>query len=272
MLDSSDIFISEANIEQPRRVLVLVPSRFASTRFPGKPLAKILDKTMVEWVFKNCAKAENLDQQTAPKFETYIVTDSQEIEEEVKSFGGRALRVDDDVISGTERIYLAWERNFKDQDFDLVINVQGDEPLLNEKDLLEIANFHLNSNFDMTTLVHPRTDEEGLKDPNKVKAVYVEETGQCLYFSRSAVPYEREKGELKEWHLHVGVYSFKPKALEKFFHSEPSRLEKIECLEQLRALENGMTIGALKTNKQFMGVDTPEDIGKLESLLGETNG
>ncbi len=267
MLNSSLILFSEANIEHQKRVLVLIPSRFASTRFPGKPLAKILNKSMVEWVFQNCAKAENLDQQTAPKFETYIVTDSDEIEKEVKSFGGRVLRVDDDVVSGTERVYLAWERHLKDKNFDLIINVQGDEPLMDEKDLLEIANYHLNSDFDLVTLVHPRKDREGLNDPNKVKALWVEKTGQCLYFSRSPIPYERENSSLKEWFLHVGVYSFRPDSLTKFFNSEASPYEKIECLEQLRALENQMTIGAVKTKKQFIGVDAPEDIGKLEDLF-----
>ena len=241
------------------RVVILIPARFASSRFPGKPLAMIAGKSMIERVLKNCEDSG---------FPTYVVTDHDGIEEAVKAFGGKVLRVNDDVPSGSERIALAYERFLAQENFDLVINVQGDEPLLKGDILKELANFHLESGFDITTLLRERqTSEEDFKNPNVVKAVYSTASKQCFYFSRQSLPYDRDGGRDYSWFQHIGVYSYKPRALSSFVKLPVSSLEDLEKLEQLRALENQMTLGAILTKQKLIGVDIPHDIQKVEGAL-----
>ena len=241
------------------RVVILIPARFASSRFPGKPLAKISGKSMIERVFANCKDSG---------FPTYVVTDHDGIEKHVKEFGGEVIRVDDDVPSGSERIALAYERFLAKENPELVINVQGDEPLLKGEVLKELAEFHLSSEFDITTLLRERSvKEEDFKNPNVVKAVYSPVSKQCLYFSRQSLPYDRDGGRDYNWYQHIGVYSYRPKALAAFVKLPMARLEDLEKLEQLRALENQMTLGAILTNQKLIGVDVPDDIQKVEGVL-----
>lgn len=247
-------------------MLVLIPARYASSRFPGKPLVKIAGKSMIEWVFTHCGQANDLAGETDLSFETVVVTDDERIEQCVQEFGGRVVRVDDDVISGTERIYFAYKRHFSQQSFDLVINVQGDEPLLKADDLITLANFHLKSDFDLVTLVKKQTDQELIQNPNVVKALWEEKTKKCHYFSRAPIPYDRS-GTREWWYSHVGVYAFRTQALEEFCSSPPSYYECLESLEQLRALGLGLSIGAIPTERTLIGVDTPEDIEKLDGVL-----
>lgn len=243
------------------KVVVLIPSRFASSRFPGKPLAKIAGKTMVERVYTNCCKSG---------FDTYVVTDHDGIEETVKSFGGKVLRVDDDVPSGSERIALAYERYLAKDSVDLVINVQGDEPLLSGEVLKTLADFHLKSKFDIATLLRERkASEEDFHEKNVVKGVFSPASNQCLYFSRGSLPVSRDNKTDYSWFQHIGVYSYRPKALADFVKLPVSTLEDLEKLEQLRALENGMTIGAVLTTERLIGVDTPDDVKKVEGALSE---
>lgn len=250
-----------------KSVLILIPARFASTRFPGKPLTMIAGKTMISRVLDNCLKAShaNID------FESFVVTDDIQVETHIKSFSQNVVRVDDDVISGTLRIELAYARYFKDKKYDLVINVQGDEPLLEGSDLARLAEFHLSKNFDITTLVKKNTGFDSVfQDPNKVKVAMSETTGAAFYFSRAPIPYKRDVDlnlANDYWFLHIGVYSYKPDALTNFSKAAISRLEDLEKLEQLRALEMGMTIGALETKSVVMGVDHPEDVKKVEGVL-----
>lgn len=249
------------------RVLTLIPARYASSRFPGKPLALISKKSMIQRVYENCASAVSDD----IEFISAVVTDDDRIEEHVNSFGGRVLRVDDDVQSGSERISLAYERYFEHEKVDLIVNVQGDEPLL-KSDLLEnIAHFHLEQDYDIATVVKRVKGLDGdFLDPNKVKAVFSPEIGKCHYFSRASIPFDRDKNNVDtHWFLHVGVYSYRPQKLKEFCSAGVSRLENLEKLEQLRALELGMSIGAIETNAMLLGVDTPEDIKRLEGVLGE---
>ena len=242
-------------------VVVLIPARFGSSRFPGKPLAQIAGRSMIERVYTNCK---------ASGFETAVVTDNEEIETHVKSFGGIVLRVDDDVPSGSERIALAYQRFFENTKADLVINVQGDEPLLQGDVLKELAEFHLKSSYPITTLLRARkVSEEDFKNPNVVKAIWSEPTKQCLYFSRQSLPYDRDGGRDYNWYQHIGVYSYRPEALLAFVKMPMSKLEDLEKLEQLRALENGYSLGAILTTQKLMGVDVPEDIKKVEGVLGE---
>lgn len=240
--------------------VVLIPARYQSSRFPGKPLAPIAGKSMIERVYTQAARSG---------FESYVVTDDGRIEEHVKSFGGKVLRVDDDVPSGSERIALAYQRFLKSKaGVEFVVNVQGDEPLLNGEVLKELVSFHQNSTFDVTTLVRPRSRSEAdWTNPNVVKAV-LGLAGRCSYFSRASVPFERD-GATAPWHQHIGVYCYRVKALEAFVRLPVSPLENLEKLEQLRGLENGLSFGALATGQRLIGVDTPEDIKRVEEALRE---
>ncbi len=248
------------------RVLVLIPARYASSRFPGKPLAKISKKSMIQRVYENCLGIKDQLEHSVVS----VVTDDSRIEDHVKGFGGEVVRVDDDVASGSERIALALERFYSNQEWDFVINVQGDEPLIESNLLSRLAEYHSNSRFDLATVVKPFSGhEEEHSDSNKVKAIYSPVKGQCLYFSRAKLPYYRDDVKAQDWFLHIGIYSFRPKALKEFCKLEGSYYENIEKLEQLRALENGYTIGAVTTDMTLMGVDVPEDIAKLEGVLRE---
>lgn len=244
------------------KVLILIPARFASSRFPGKPLAKIGNKTMIQTVYENCIQSG---------FKACVVTDSSEIEDHVNSIGGLVRRVDDDVPSGSVRIKLAYERYFKDENFELLINVQGDEPLLKADELKRLAEFHLSSKFDIATLVRPmEPSDEGFNDPNKVKVIYSEKKGICHYFSRASIPFTRdESSPLKQWFLHIGVYSYLPESLVEFGNNDLGYYEDLEKLEQLRALELGMNIGAVTTNRELIGIDTPEDLIKLAGVTND---
>jgi 3-deoxy-manno-octulosonate cytidylyltransferase (CMP-KDO synthetase) len=241
------------------REVILIPARFSSTRFPGKPLKKIAGETMISRVFFNCIESG---------FSTYVVTDNDEIENHVHSFGGKVLRVNDDVPSGSERIALAFHRFLKNEKPDFIINVQGDEPLLRGQVLRDLVEFHKSSPFDITTLIRERSSvDEDFNNPNVVKAVFSKTNGQCLYFSRQSLPYNREGGKDFSWYQHIGVYSYRPKALLTFVKLPLGKLEDLEKLEQLRALENQMSIGAIMTTQKLIGVDVPEDILKVEGVL-----
>ena len=253
-----------------KRILILIPARFASTRFPGKPLAKIHGISMIQRVLTNCSKANAL----GVEFTSYVVTDDQKIEDHIKSFSSNVVRVDDEVISGSLRIQLAYERFFEKENFDLVINVQGDEPLLEPSDLVALALFHLKNSFDMATLVKKKFGfSDQFLDSNKVKVVMSEETGRAFYFSRAQIPFKRDvhlKSDIYDyWFLHIGVYSFTPNALKKFSCRTETRLENLEKLEQLRALEMGLSIGAHQVEGEAIGVDSPEDITKVEEVLND---
>ncbi len=239
--------------------LILVPARFGSSRFPGKPLTKIHGKPMIQYVAQNCQ---------ASGFDYAIVTDNDEIEQTVKSFGGNVVRVNDNVTTGSERIALAYQRYFADKNYKFIINVQGDEPLLTGDIIQGIGNSHKNSHFDVYTALKRREyHEEGFNNPNIVKCVKSEVNNQCLYFSRAAIPYARD-GEKHHWYHHIGVYSYRVEALLKFVQMEETHYERIEKLEQLRLLENELTIGALDIEVELIGVDTPEDVAKIEGVIG----
>lgn len=243
-------------------VLILIPARYASTRFPGKPLAQIDGKSMVQRVVENCQKTG---------FECCVVTDNEEIEAHVRSFG-HVCRVDDDVSSGSERIALAYERYYRQhgKEFSYIINVQGDEPLIESQLLQNLAAFHKGHPYDIATVIKrisiDNHDEAEFRDPNRVKTIWSKESGQCHYFSRSPIPFNRS-GELKFWNLHIGVYCYKVESLFKFLSLEHTLLDRTEQLEQLRALDHGMTIGAIETSHQLVGVDCLEDIKKVEGVL-----
>lgn len=246
-----------------QNALVLIPSRFASTRFPGKPLALIAGKPMVQRVYEGCAHLKNAH--------VCVVTDNDEIEKCVKNFGGNVVRVDDDVVSGSERIYLAYERFFSKQKFDLIVNVQGDEPLIQNNLLTDLIKFHSAGVFDVATVLRPmKQNDESFLDPNKVKSIFESASGKCHYFTRASVPYNRSKVADAKWFLHIGIYSYRPSALSSFCKLAQSENEKLESLEQLRLLDNGFSIGAILSDARLAGVDSPEDIKYVEGVLNES--
>jgi len=238
--------------------LILVPARFGSSRFPGKPLAKIHQKPMIHYVVQNCIDSG---------FDYAVVTDNDDIEASVKQMGGNVVRVDDDVPSGSERIALAFQRYYADKNYEYIINVQGDEPLLKGELIKQVGLSHESHPYDIFTAIKPRiSTEEDFKNPNIVKAVFCENSNQCLYFSRQSIPFSREAEDF-QWYQHIGIYSYRKEALEKFVSKPMSHLENLEKLEQLRALENGLTLGATKLNVNLIGVDTPEDLVRIEGVL-----
>jgi len=243
------------------RGLVLIPARYQSSRFPGKPLALIAGVSMIERVYQQVLKS-GLD--------CAVVTDDDRIEQHVRGFQGQVVRVDDDVPSGTERIALAYQRFFKQKNqYDLVLNFQGDEPLFDGKEVLKLYEFHKSSSFDITTMVRERKQsEEDFKNLNVVKAILTRQN-QCLYFTRAGAPLARDVADMSNvnWWQHVGIYSYQASALERFVTLPMAYLENLEKLEQLRALENGMTIGAIVTKVASHGVDIPQDIKKVEEVI-----
>lgn len=233
---------------------------------------------MIQRVYDNCQEA-NLSlppkflegYRSTPfnlKFDTYVVTDSNEIEKHLLELNGKVCRVDDEVSTGSERVFLAFKRHFSHKGYDLVVNMQGDEPLLNGLELRRLSIFHLENGGDMATLIRRRNNlDQDFFSKNVVKVIYSEVSGKCLYFSRAQIPYFVDDKLPSEWYQHIGIYSYKIDALEKFSQAPQGYYEKRESLEQLRALEIGLTIKGLITDAKLIGVDTKEDIAKVERAL-----
>jgi 3-deoxy-manno-octulosonate cytidylyltransferase (CMP-KDO synthetase) len=255
-------------------VLILIPARFASVRLPGKPLIDLCGRSLIARVAdiaKACADELEKKQIQA---QWAVVCDHRKVEEHCQSLGLSVVRVDDDVPSGSERLYRAYQRYFAEQSFSLILNIQGDEPLLKVADLVNLVSEHLSApEREMMTLVHPFALSSGLDsistNPNRVKVAFSEESGQCLYFSRAPIPFVREERDRTQGrgHLHIGVYSYQPRALEKFCKAPEGRLERLERLEQLRAMELGMRLYARVIDYEPQGVDTPEDKALVEGVL-----
>ena len=239
------------------KILVLIPARYQSMRFPGKPLANIAGKSLIHRVWDNlCTDKEKLD--------VYVVTDDEKIEKHVLEFGGRVYRIDNNVLTGTDRVYLCYKNYLQNKGNPFIVNVQGDEPFIKGRDVIELTKFHEKSNFDITTFVHSKGSLKDIQDPNQVKVAYTEETCECHYFSRSMIPFSHEKAL---FFLHVGIYCFTPQSLEQMSMFGPSPLEKSEKLEQLRAIENGMRIGAMAMETPSLSVDSPKDIINIERIV-----
>jgi 3-deoxy-manno-octulosonate cytidylyltransferase (CMP-KDO synthetase) len=230
----------------------VIPARFGSTRFPGKPLAPIAGKPMIQWVYERASRANQLD-------EVLVATDDERILEAVRRFGGKACMTSRNHRCGTERLAeVAGSRPAE-----LYVNIQGDEPLLNPSDLdaLVVA-LKDDSRADMTTLKYPIASPEDVADPNVVKVV-TDAAGFALYFSRSPVPYCASCGESRpapRHFKHIGVYGYRRAILLRLAGLAPSVLEQTEGLEQLRALENGVRMRVVLACSDTISVDRPEDI------------
>ena len=237
------------------KAIIVIPARYASSRFPGKPLAQIRGKPLVEWVYEGAS-------QSKLAYRTVVATDHEKILECVKAFGGEAILTPVDCASGTDRVAEA-VKLLKDES-ELIINVQGDEPLI-RGDIIDTVIEQLKEVDAIVTLKRRITDMEEYTDPNVVKVV-CDTSGFALYFSRSPIPYMRNHGVS---YKHIGIYGYRRQLLFKFVSLPPGTLEKTEGLEQLRAIENGIPIKVIETEYEAIGVDVPEDIFKVERVLGE---
>jgi len=245
-------------------IVAIIPARYASVRFPGKPLVMIRNKPMIQWVYERTKKAIE---------EVYIATDDERIFNVVKNFGGKVVMTSADHKSGTDR--CAEAANFIEKKsgkpIDIVVNVQGDEPFINPQQIKLICQAFDDNKVEIATLAKKITNTEILFDENKVKVVF-DNQNFALYFSRSPIPYLRGK-EKSSWinyethFLHVGMYAFRKNTLMKITKLEQTKLEKFESLEQLRWLENNFKIKVLITEYDSFGIDTPEDLEKLNNFL-----
>ena len=237
------------------KFLGVIPSRYASTRLEGKPLKDICGHTMIEWVYKR-TKLSNLD-------DVVVATDDERIFNEVERFGGKAVLTRKDHENGTSRIAEVCD---KYQDYDVIVNVQGDEPLI-EPDMINsiIDSFKNDSTISMSTLKYKIDTMEEIENPNYVKVI-TDRHGYALYFSRSVIPYPR-KMDMKNYYKHVGIYGYKRDFVVKYAKMEPTPLEKSESLEQLRALENGYRIKVMETPHKIIGVDTQEELEKVREYI-----
>lgn len=240
------------------KILCVIPARYASTRLPGKPLADIAGKPMIQRVYERACLAARPD-------EVLVATDHETVYQAVRSFGGAVMMTSKDHATGTDRLAEV-ARQYPG--VDVIINVQGDEPLI-EPDIIDdlAAAFDKDPGLMMATLRTPLTDEVEMHNPNQVKVV-TDLAGYALYFSRSLVPYPRLKGEAAVY-KHIGIYAYRRDFLLRYAGMPSTPLERSESLEQLRALENGYKIKVLTTEFQFVGVDTPEDLAKVNEIYQE---
>lgn len=239
------------------RVLCVIPARYDSTRLPGKPLADIAGKPMIQRVYERAATAK------LPEL-VVVATDDTRVLAAMESFGGKALMTAKDHPTGTDR--LAEVAGVYDN-YDVIINVQGDEPLIAPEiiDALAVA-FTEEPELKMATVMTEIEDAEK-NNPNNVKVV-TDKNGYALYFSRSLIPYPRTAGVVPVY-KHIGIYAYRRDFLLAYAKMQPTPLEQSESLEQLRALENGYRIKVIKTDCKFVGVDTPEDLARVNAIYKE---
>jgi 3-deoxy-manno-octulosonate cytidylyltransferase (CMP-KDO synthetase) len=242
-----------------KTIVAVIPARYDSVRFPGKPLEKILGVPMIERVYNKV--------RSFGKFSKIVVaTDDKRIFDNVRSFGGEVVMPSGECRSGTDRV---WEV-VKELNNDAVVNIQGDEPLISEKLLSEIYNKLAEDDTHVVTAAFFNESFKDFQSENVVKTLF-SKNGKALYFSRAPVPHCTSEDFLGFYH-HVGIYGYNNVDLEKFVNLEESNMEKLERLEQLRFLENGINITVIKTDYRSLGVDTPEDIIKIENILkGSSN-
>jgi len=236
------------------RTVAVIPARYGSSRFPGKVLAPLAGKPMIQYVYE-LARASVADA-------CLVAVDDERVAAAVRGFGGKAVMTDPALPSGTDRICAA----LRGIDADIVVNVQGDEPLLPTSVINELIELMRRPEaYPMATVAVPG-DRTVLANPNKVKVV-TDASHRALYFSRSMIPYLREGGADMPVYLHWGIYAYRREVLERFVKLPTGNLENCEKLEQLRALENGIPIQVLFSNLESVGVDTPEDLARAEARL-----
>jgi len=241
-------------------IYVIIPARYAAKRFPGKPLALWQGRPLIQHVYASACKS------SLPRA-IVVATDDERIAEAVRAFGGKVVMTAKDHPSGTDRLAEAANLlGLKAQD--IIVNVQGDMPHFHPEIIAEVSRPLLeNPLLPMSTLAQKITLKEEITDPNCVKVVFTP-TGKALYFSRAPIPYDRDKKGIT-YYKHLGIYGYRKVFLDKFVKLEQTPLEKIEKLEQLRALEHGYPIFVAETKHTAIDVNVPEDLEKLEKMMGE---
>jgi 3-deoxy-manno-octulosonate cytidylyltransferase (CMP-KDO synthetase) len=234
---------------------IILPARYGSTRFPGKPLAVIAGRPLIEWVYRRAREVRGASH-------LVVATDDERIAAVVRTFGGDVVMSRADHATGTDRVAEV----ARSLDADVIVNLQGDEPVF-DPGMVEdmVARLAAEADLDIVTACHPITERSELANPNAVKVV-IDGRGRALYFSRAPIPsgaLEGEGGALR----HVGVYAFRRAALERFASLPATPLEASERLEQLRALENGMSIGVVRLERATVGVDVPDDVKNVEKEI-----
>jgi len=244
------------------RIIGVIPARYKSSRLEGKPLADIHGKSMVQHVYECAMRSTCLD-------EVVVATDDQRIFRVVESFGAKVVMTSVDHRSGTDRVAEA----VRGMDADVIVNIQGDEPMLDPAMLAEVVDpFRSGASPDVVTLKKRVTHESEFADPGVVKVV-TDPAGYALYFSRSLIPYPRQRTARFAVFEHLGLYAYTRSALMRLAGLPSSELEEIESLEQLRALENGIRILVIETasRREMLSVDTQADLERARELMGEVN-
>lgn len=246
------------------KMIGVIPARYASTRFPGKPLEKIDGRPMIQWVIEGARQSRLVN-------EIIVATDDQRIAEAATVLGCQAVMTDSNLPSGSDRIFAA----VKEMNIDVVVNIQGDEPLITGELIDSLAQAFINQpRLEMATLGHPLSDEE-LTSMNAVK-VLLNQQNEAIYFSRLPIPYSRHSSKEVDASAvclkHVGMYAYRKDFLATFCQTPPCAIEKAESLEQLRALFLGAKIKVIPVSEASLGVDTPEDLKKVEEFLRRKHG
>lgn len=238
-----------------KRIVAVIPARFGSSRFPGKPLALICGKPMIQRVYEVVSSVNRLS-------DCYVATDDERIYQCVTSFGGKAI-LTGDFSCGTDRVEWA-SRNI---DCDIVINVQGDEPLIKREMIETLISAFDDPSVQMATLKKEMNNDDS-SNPNVVKVI-TDCNGDAIYFSRYAIPYNRDRNAECTYYKHIGIYGYKKDFLSKIVKMKRSPIELLESLEQLRVIWNGYKIRTLESEFDTIGVDTPEQISDIEKLIKE---
>jgi 3-deoxy-manno-octulosonate cytidylyltransferase (CMP-KDO synthetase) len=235
-------------------IVAAIPARYAATRFPGKLMQMLGNKTIIRHVYDNTVSTGLFN-------DVFVVTDSDIIYKEIKDSGGKVIMSKKVHESGSDRIAEA----IAEMNIDVIVNVQGDEPFIKKEPLEKLVRLFNDDSIQVASLMRKISKEEA-GNPNNVKVV-TDKLGYALYFSRSIIPYKRDETLNPEYFLHVGVYAYKKDVLMNFTKCPQSSLEKIEKLEQLRYLENGIKIKMAETEYNNIAIDTPEDLERAKSSL-----
>ena len=239
------------------KTIAIIPARYASTRFPGKPLVEIKGKPMIQHVYDQASKAIDY---------VYVATDDSRIENAVKNFKGNVVLTSDKHQSGTDRCAEALENIQKSTKikFDIVLCIQGDEPFIQPEQIQLLAKSFHNKNAQIATLIKSISDKEEINNPNVVKAI-INKNNEAIYFSRNPIPYLRnsENFDKIQYFKHIGIYGYKADILNEVTKLPMGMLETAESLEQLRWLENGYKIFTQKTEFENIAIDTPDDLTKI---------
>ena len=256
------------NREQPYHFAGIIPARYSSSRFPGKPLVMIGNKPMVQRVYEQASKSLDI---------VYVATDDERIYDTVINFGGKVIMTSPDHQSGTDRCAEAVKKILMERTdpVDIVINIQGDEPFIKTEQIELLMNCFSGDNVEIATLIRKTEPGEDIFNPNQPKVI-INAEGDAIYFSRAAIPYIRdaEKGDWSLKHIfykHIGLYAYRTETLKKLTLLTPSYLEISESLEQNRWIENGFRIRTAITLWESIGIDTPADLEKVKSLLDHFN-